>query len=380
MNIRGFLAQRCGPSALDRVCAATSRETASTLREARWSSWYPARAQTEALATMDRLFGRGDGALIPEIGAYQCMRDLETPLGWVFRLFPPGRLLKHMDVVWRRFHDTGVWNAGEDAAGSWAELYDWDGGSLESCAVVAGYLRRVTSELAGDELVLEHPRCAFRSASRCVYRVNRRFTPLAPLGLTELEPADLALVGRELAQLPTLDSTAEAIVLLLQRQVPGCDALLWLADEKRPGELRLLHRLGRPRDRYEHAWSLESRGLSIGRLELHTELDDDDRRLRTLADLVPWFGLALGAALPGDAPKSPSWEALLSLADGRWNLTPRQREVLGLVVRGRSNRQISMELGCAESTVELHVSTLLKKASVAGRSELIASLLEQAQR
>lgn len=56
----------------------------------------------------------------------------------------------------------------------------------------------------------------------------------------------------------------------------------------------------------------------------------------------------------------------------RWSLTRRQAEVLAEVAQGRSNRQISRALGCAESTVELHVSALLAKAGCRSRAELVA--------
>jgi DNA-binding NarL/FixJ family response regulator len=42
------------------------------------------------------------------------------------------------------------------------------------------------------------------------------------------------------------------------------------------------------------------------------------------------------------------------------------------VAQGRSNRQISRALGCAESTVELHVTALLAKAGCRSRAELVA--------
>jgi FixJ family two-component response regulator len=40
--------------------------------------------------------------------------------------------------------------------------------------------------------------------------------------------------------------------------------------------------------------------------------------------------------------------------------------------RTRPNKTIAQQLGCAESTVEFHITALLKKARVARRSELIA--------
>ncbi|HEX4259379.1 MAG TPA: response regulator transcription factor [Streptosporangiaceae bacterium] len=48
-------------------------------------------------------------------------------------------------------------------------------------------------------------------------------------------------------------------------------------------------------------------------------------------------------------------------------LSPREREVLGLVTRGHSNRQIARELGIGDETVKTHVSSVLAKLGVQDR-------------
>lgn len=62
----------------------------------------------------------------------------------------------------------------------------------------------------------------------------------------------------------------------------------------------------------------------------------------------------------------------LDVVASRWKLTPRQREVLAMLVRGDSNKEIARKLSCARRTVELHVTTLLDKAGVESRSQLAA--------
>jgi DNA-binding CsgD family transcriptional regulator len=59
-------------------------------------------------------------------------------------------------------------------------------------------------------------------------------------------------------------------------------------------------------------------------------------------------------------------------AADRLGLTRREREVLALLVEGRSNKQIGEQLFMAESTAGVHVSNILAKLGVARRSEAVA--------
>lgn len=52
-------------------------------------------------------------------------------------------------------------------------------------------------------------------------------------------------------------------------------------------------------------------------------------------------------------------------------LTPRQRDVLALVARGYSNKEIARELVLAEGTVKLHVTALLKVLQVSNRTQAV---------
>ncbi|MCC6999259.1 MAG: helix-turn-helix transcriptional regulator [Deltaproteobacteria bacterium] len=65
----------------------------------------------------------------------------------------------------------------------------------------------------------------------------------------------------------------------------------------------------------------------------------------------------------------------VSLAGMRWRLTARETEVLGLVASGFANKAIAARLGCAPSTIEVHVSRILSKAGVGSRAQLISMLL-----
>ncbi len=62
----------------------------------------------------------------------------------------------------------------------------------------------------------------------------------------------------------------------------------------------------------------------------------------------------------------------------RWqSLTARERQVLVMISRGWSNRQIAKELSIKEHTVETHVGNILGKLQVASRNEAIAWAWQQ---
>jgi DNA-binding CsgD family transcriptional regulator len=69
-------------------------------------------------------------------------------------------------------------------------------------------------------------------------------------------------------------------------------------------------------------------------------------------------------------PEVADAEPRVAAAAAHWSLTPRQAEVLALVVRGEANKTIASTLGCSVRTVEVHLTALFEKAQCGSRSEL----------
>ncbi|MGW0119799.1 helix-turn-helix transcriptional regulator [Streptomyces sp. NPDC003327] len=70
---------------------------------------------------------------------------------------------------------------------------------------------------------------------------------------------------------------------------------------------------------------------------------------------------------PEERPETPA-----DPGEDTFGLTPREQDVLRLVARGRTNRQIAEELFISPKTASVHVSHILAKLGVAGRGEAAA--------
>jgi DNA-binding CsgD family transcriptional regulator len=77
-----------------------------------------------------------------------------------------------------------------------------------------------------------------------------------------------------------------------------------------------------------------------------------------------------------DTGTASSAAARVQALSARWSLTARESEVLTHIVQGETNKTIAARLGCAERTVEVHVTHLLSKAQVESRSALIARFFQ----
>ena len=79
----------------------------------------------------------------------------------------------------------------------------------------------------------------------------------------------------------------------------------------------------------------------------------------------------------GRAYLPPAVAATLAAHATRPELTTREMEVLGLIVRGMGNKQIAGELHIAEYTVKNHVKNVLSKLGVDDRTQAATSALQR---
>lgn len=74
---------------------------------------------------------------------------------------------------------------------------------------------------------------------------------------------------------------------------------------------------------------------------------------------------------------SPAAAARLAERMPRSELTAREAEVLELIVKGSSNKEIAAQLAIAEGTIRIHVSNILGKLGVSDRTQAAITALQR---
>ena len=119
--------------------------------------------------------------------------------------------------------------------------------------------------------------------------------------------------------------------------------------------------------------TLAQDGAPLGSVTLFRERETGDftaTEMRTLFELGRHLSIRLAEMARTEAPASGTIGATsMQLAQGH-DLNPREAEVLGLMLAGRTNREMAKELFISESTVKKHVNAVYHKLGVKNRMGL----------
>jgi FixJ family two-component response regulator len=80
---------------------------------------------------------------------------------------------------------------------------------------------------------------------------------------------------------------------------------------------------------------------------------------------------AINAGIEKDRQRRQELRVVSELRQRFEHLTPRERDVFALVISGRPNKQLAVELGLSEMTVKVHRSQISKKMRAASIVELV---------
>jgi FixJ family two-component response regulator len=102
------------------------------------------------------------------------------------------------------------------------------------------------------------------------------------------------------------------------------------------------------------------RAMKAGAVEFLTKPFSDDVLLNAIQNAIERSHTALGHET-----------AIRGLKECYASLTPREREVMALVVTGRLNKQVGSELGISEITVKTHRGNVMRKMKADSLPDLV---------
>ena len=179
--------------------------------------------------------------------------------------------------------------------------------------------------------------------------------PVVRQGLRALlEVQDDIMVVGEAGDGPAAVSLATSLspdIVLLDLKLPGMDGIAVLQPLSAAG-LRVLV-LTSATDPAAASQAIRAGAAGV----LYKDIDPDAlvRAIRSVHD--------------GNVLLAPEAASSLVRGSAANTLTPREREVLAAIAEGRSNREIARLLGVSEKTVKAHVSSVLAKLGVQGRTQ-----------
>ena len=141
-------------------------------------------------------------------------------------------------------------------------------------------------------------------------------------------------------------------------RVSGFDVIATLRKERQPGRIVVLSNYQGSEDIY--------RALQAGAMAYLTKDASGEEVINAIQSVYRYLRYLPRIALDRLAERMPAVE-----------LTPREREVLLCITQGRSNREIAEQLGIAEKTVRIHVSSMLEKMGVRDRTQATIYALQR---
>ena len=171
-----------------------------------------------------------------------------------------------------------------------------------------------------------------------------------------------ALEGKNGVEVVGVFSTAEealsqrsAEVVILDLELPGMSGLDAIPALSQSAAVLVLSAYG---DNVEDAIRAGAKGYLLK----GAPLDEIDRAIATVARGESYIDPRLASRLVNPSPE---------------RLTDREREVLRLVARGQSNKEIAAKLRISERTAKFHVTAILNKLGAENRAQAVAIAAER---
>ena len=169
-------------------------------------------------------------------------------------------------------------------------------------------------------------------------------------------------------------------VVLLDLHMPGLsgrDAAAMMAEEA-PGSHVLMLTVSEDAENLIETLRAGACGYLLKNIEADTLTAAITRAAAGESVISPQMMGKLVQGVRGAPPKANTEAAAPAVVASELNkLSPREREILVLVARGQSNKEIARTLDLAESTVKIHVQNVLRKLGLTSRVQAAVFAVEQ---
>ncbi|MGB7815536.1 MAG: response regulator transcription factor [Methylotenera sp.] len=161
-------------------------------------------------------------------------------------------------------------------------------------------------------------------------------------------------------------------VVLLDLHMPGTSGLeaIPLLREEAPQTQVIMLTVSEDAEDLIDALRAGARGYLLKNIETDFLLDS----IRRAANGESVMSSQMAGKL-ADAMRAPQKEAVAAeISPGK--LSPREREIIVMLARGASNKEIARSLDLAESTVKIHVQGILRKLNIVSRVQAAVYAVE----
>ena len=118
-----------------------------------------------------------------------------------------------------------------------------------------------------------------------------------------------------------------------------------------------------------------NRALKSGASGFVPKAYSSDRLLAALREVLDGHIFTPEQIIPASLDNDLPYALVGGATDpAEFGLTERQSDVLALMVRGKSNRDIADQLGLSEGTVKIHITAIFKSLSVSSRTQALVAV------
>ncbi|WP_437905281.1 helix-turn-helix transcriptional regulator [Sorangium sp. So ce327] len=358
LNLKAFVEECFGVDAWSRLVAAQLEPDKSVLSSVLPDCWYEIGLHSRINRAFCDMFYDGNLAALETLGRFSAERDMVARGRWMLQYMRPSFIIQFMNLYWRQDESCGHWSTRLVGGEFVATLSGWEVADSVLCRRLLGYIGRML-ELCGSVVCATHQECRALGGNSCVFRFRWQHES-APILVSELVDG--------LSRLPELDPLVDTILDLVHFRLFFPYVEIWLQGES-SGELASYRSVGARGSATVRRFLLQVGNSPVGRLDVEAQ---GDSRQDVLDELIPWLAQMLNDARLSSVRASPlhAFQLKLALARRAWGLTPKETEVLELVLRGHTNQGISRKLRLRISTIEQHVSRILGKSEATSRATL----------